>query len=76
MDSRNGLAVLSAPSYVRLVGDHNQQEASSAQGRAGFCNSRQQFQFISARRREKLAVPQEGTVEDAVTIDKDGFRHR
>ena len=70
------LARLCAASDIGLVRGDDEEEACCLQLRARVRDAGQEFKILHARGRVRLAVTDNGTIDDAIAIEEDGAFHR
>ena len=74
MHRLDGLEALGAAGHVRLVGDHQQQEAAVLEAGQRRRRTGDNFQLGGGRGRIGLAIAHDGAVQDTVAIEKDRAR--
>ena len=68
----NQFAALSSPANIRLVRHDKEEETGLLQTRAAFRNAGIQLKLFQRRRWKRMTVANDGPIQDAVAIEKDG----
>ena len=67
-------ALLGSPGDVGLIRNHQEEKSASFQCFQRSWNIRQDFQFLEAGRRERLAAAHDRAIQNAVAVQEDGFQ--